>query len=132
MDQVDSVSIAFLGNLRSIKANIITAVSSFYNNMTGVLLYGIPFYVSLLLTMTWRSIARVDSLENLPKILGGFGGFFFAISDSLIAFDMFYTPIKYSNFLIISTYYIAQLGITLTILDHGVVTSHEKKLKKSY
>jgi YhhN family len=45
------------------------------------------------------------------------GGFVFAVSDSLIAIDMFYSKIPHAKVLIMVTYYIAQFGITLSILD---------------
>lgn len=98
-----------------------------FNNLPGVLVYGVPVYVTFLLTMAWRASARVEDFKNLPKIFGALGGFIFVISDSLIAFDIFYAPIKYSKLLIISTYYIAQLGITLTVLDHEKMAKRVKK-----
>lgn len=131
MDWVDTVRLIVLSQLRTRKPLIIneqiiiTAVSFLYPNMTGVLVYGVPVYATLLLTMAWRATARVE--RNLPKVFGSLGAFLFVISDSFIAFDIFYTPIKYSKLIIISTYYLAQVGITLTVLDHEVMTKRVTK-----
>lgn len=96
------------------------AVSILFKNLDGILIFGVPIYCTLLLTMAWRANARLQGVKNLPKLVAGLGAIFFVASDSLIAFDLFYSPIKYSKILIISTYYVAQLGITLSILDHDV------------
>lgn len=104
------------------------AVSLMFKNFEGILVFGVPIYCLLLLTMGWRSNARIQNMKNLPKIFCGIGGILFVISDSLIAFDKFYAPIKYSGILIMVTYYIAQLGITLSILDHEM---RPAKIEKS-
>jgi len=96
-------------------------------SVTGVLAKGVPIYASLLLGMAWRANARVENTTNLPKLLGAVGAIFFLISDSFLSFNMFYSPIKHSDLVVISTYYIAQLGITLTVLDHEVMTMTSKQ-----
>lgn len=106
---------------------ILPAVSIMFKNFEGILIFGVPIYCALLLTMAWRANARLQCVENLPKLLAGLGAVFFVASDALIAFDMFYAPIKYSKILIISTYYIAQLGITLSILDYDVMPKSSLK-----
>lgn len=73
--------------------------------------------------MAWRSIARIDKF-SAPQILCGIGGVFFAISDTLIALSMFYIDIPYSQILIMSTYYFAQFGITVSILD--IINKNQK------
>lgn len=40
-----------------------TGVVLFKENLSGVLLYGLPIYTVLLLTTCWRAIARVESLK---------------------------------------------------------------------
>jgi uncharacterized membrane protein YhhN len=97
-----------------------------FKNFDEILVVGVPFYSILLLTMMWRALSRIQS-NNLIKVICGIGSVFFVASDGIIAFNMFYTPIKYSRIIIMSTYYIAQLCITVSILDHQVV----KKLKSN-
>ena len=43
------------------------------------------------------------------------GALLFVASDSLLALNKFYTPLPYAGFLIMSTYALAQLGITLGV-----------------
>jgi uncharacterized membrane protein YhhN len=93
-----------------------------FENLDDILIYGVPFYSTLLLTMMWRALSRAQ-IKNLPRTLCAAGAVFFVASDGVIAFSMFYTPIIYSRIIIMATYYIAQLGITLSILDHQVMRS---------
>lgn len=95
------------------------AVAVLFKNISGVLIYGLPIYTLLLLTMAWRSVARIEKARVL-QILCGLGGISFVISDTLIAFSMFYGHIPYSKILIMSTYYFAQFGISLSVLDVAV------------
>jgi uncharacterized membrane protein YhhN len=91
-----------------------------YKNFDDILKIGVPIYATLLLTMAWRANSRVQNSKNLPKLFCAVGAILFVVSDGLIAFSMFYSPIKYSKIYIMVTYYIAQLGITLSIIDHEV------------
>lgn len=93
-----------------------------FKNFDEILVYGVPFYSALLLTMMWRALSRVQ-FNNLPKVISAIGAVFFVVSDGVIAFSMFYAPIQYARIIIMSTYYIAQLCITLSILDHQVIRS---------
>lgn len=100
-----------------------------FKNFEGILIFGVPFYCSLLLGMVWRSNARVTTWSNLPKAICAFASFSFLISDAIIAFDKFYVPISNAKILIMITYYAAQLGLTLSILDYDLVKT--KKTTKS-
>nr|CAD7439305.1 unnamed protein product [Timema bartmani] len=96
------------------------AVSALMRRLSGVLLVGIPVYSILLITMTWRAIARVQLFEELwtwTKLCSCAGGIIFAISDALIGFNHFHHPIPHSQALIMVTYYAAQLGIALSVVD---------------
>lgn len=48
------------------------------------------------------------------------GAFFFVVSDSVLSLDFFIRPIPYSHPIIMFTYYAAQLGIALSIVDSEV------------
>lgn len=102
-------------------------MSLMFNNFMGVLIYGVPIYGCFLITMVWRASARIQNIQNLPKILCAIGAISFAVSDGLIAFNKFYSPIEYSDISIMLTYYVAQLGITLSILDHEVMPKSSVK-----
>ena len=45
-----------------------------------------------------------------------FGALFFVISDSILALNKFYTPLKKSSFIIMFTYLVAQYLIVIGIL----------------
>lgn len=44
----------------------------------------------------------------------------FVISDAIISVDKFVIPIPYSQPLIMATYYVAQLGIAMSVVDSHV------------
>nr|CAD7196538.1 unnamed protein product [Timema douglasi]CAD7400578.1 unnamed protein product [Timema poppensis] len=96
------------------------AVYALMRGLSGVLLVGVPVYSILLITMTWRAIARVQLFEELwtwTKLCSCAGGIIFAISDALIGFHHFHHSIPHSQALIMVTYYAAQLGIALSVVD---------------
>lgn len=106
---------------------IIPAIPLMFNNFTGVLVYGVPIYGCFLMTMVWRANARIQGIQNLPKLFCAIGAVSFAVSDGIIAFNKFYTPIGHSDTLIMLTYYVAQLGITLSVTDHEVMPKSSAK-----
>lgn len=108
-------------------SNYFVVVSLMFKNFEGVLVYGVPIYGYFLTTMVWRANSRTQGTRNLPKLLGAIGGILFAISDGVIAFNKFYAPIEYSGAYIMVTYYIAQLGITLSTLDHDLMPKSSVK-----
>lgn len=73
---------------------------------------GFPLYSSLLGTMTWRALAKFD--EGTVEKLTGIGATLFLISDGIIGVNMFYQKLPNPQFLIMSTYYLAQFLITLS------------------
>lgn len=80
----------------------------------------VPLYTFLLMFMVWRAVARVQLFEDLwtwTKLCSCGGGILFAISDCLLGLNMFHSPIPYANMLIMVTYYAAQLGIALSVVD---------------
>ncbi|XP_011499980.1 PREDICTED: lysoplasmalogenase-like protein TMEM86A [Ceratosolen solmsi marchali] len=86
----------------------------------GILKIGVPLYTLLLGTMSWRAIARVQFFEEQwpwTKLSSCIGSICFVISDTLIGFHHFYSPIPYSQITIMLTYYIAQLGIALSAVE---------------
>ncbi|XP_046394020.1 lysoplasmalogenase-like protein TMEM86A [Ischnura elegans] len=97
-----------------------TGVYVLMPGLHGVLIAGVPLYSTLLITMAWRAMARVQLFEELwtwTKLCSCVGAFFFVISDTLIGFHQFYRPIPHSQALIMLTYYAAQLGISLSVVD---------------
>lgn len=97
-----------------------TAVISLMPGLHGILAVGVPAYSFLLMTMVWRATARVQFFEELwtwTKLCSCAGGIVFAVSDTLIGFHHFYKPMPYAQAFIMITYYAAQLGIALSVVD---------------
>jgi len=104
--------------------------------LDGVLAVGVPVYSILLMTMIWRATARVQFFEELwtwTKLCSCAGGILFGISDNLIAFNQFYKPLPHAEVIIMTTYYAAQLGIALSVVDskgsYNVTQSSSQAIK---
>ncbi|XP_018326371.1 lysoplasmalogenase-like protein TMEM86A [Agrilus planipennis] len=90
-------------------------------DLHGIFIPGIIIYSYILTTMVWRAIARVQFFEDLwtwSKLCTCAGGISFAISDFLIGVDHFKYNIEYAQVLIMATYYAAQVGIALSVVDY--------------
>ncbi|XP_071577293.1 lysoplasmalogenase TMEM86A-like [Temnothorax nylanderi] len=88
--------------------------------LNGVLAIGVPIYTVLLVTMAWRTISRVQFFEELctwTKLCSCIGSICFVTSDTLLGFHYFHSPLPYSQVSIMLTYYAAQLGIALSVVD---------------
>ncbi|XP_059148567.1 lysoplasmalogenase-like protein TMEM86A [Physella acuta] len=88
--------------------------------LRGVMVYLAPFYITLICTMSWRSVARVhfyDDLWTWTKLCGCAGALCFLISDLVIAVNMFAFPVPFAHQIVMLTYYAAQFGISLSVVD---------------
>ncbi|XP_076450292.1 lysoplasmalogenase TMEM86A-like [Babylonia areolata] len=91
--------------------------------LKGMMEYLCPMYLILICIMGWRAVARVqffDELWTWTKLCGCAGAIFFMTSDLLIAIDTFIVKVPFSHQLIMVTYYAAQLGISLSVVDSQV------------
>ncbi|XP_050101613.1 lysoplasmalogenase-like protein TMEM86A [Anopheles aquasalis] len=107
----------------------VLATSVFFANLNSVIKVCLPIYAVLLLTMCWRALARIQTRNHKLQVLCGVCSVLFVISDGIIAFDKFFTPISAAQTYIMLTYYAAQLGITLSITDGTIGTSKNTKAK---
>ena len=97
---------------------------------SGIMVYVGGIYTCLIFLMVWRAVARVEFLDDLwtwTKLCSFIGSMLFVISDFVIAFDRFVAPVPYSHQIIMLTYYAAQLGITLSVVDSQVDCLLKKK-----
>lgn len=90
--------------------------------------YGIavPTYICLVACMVWRAVARVQFFEDLwtwTKLCSCGGGILFALSDTLLGLRKFNNIMSppYVQTLIMVTYYAAQLGIALSVVDSQTI-----------
>lgn len=91
--------------------------------LEGIFVYIGILYITLILTMAWRAIARVEFFNDLwtwTGLCGCIGALLFVISDLVISVDKFLFPVPYSHQIIMLTYYAAQLGITLSVVDSQI------------
>ncbi|XP_054719969.1 lysoplasmalogenase-like protein TMEM86A [Uloborus diversus] len=99
----------------------VAGVALLINGCQGPYVILVPVYTFLLMIMVWRAVARVQLFEDLwtwTKLCSCGGGILFAISDFLLGMNMFHSPLPYANMLIMVTYYAAQLGIALSVVDN--------------
>ena len=78
---------------------------------------GVPVlvYLIVILTMAWRAFAQRKSDKYAVFALAG--SLFFVFSDSMIALDRFHTPVSWSRWVIIATYWTAQYLIFISARD---------------
>ncbi|XP_035912158.1 lysoplasmalogenase [Anopheles stephensi] len=113
------------------------ATAVFFGNLNSVIKVCLPFYAILLLTMCWRSLARIEGSNNYLRLVCGIASILFVVSDGIIAFDKFFTTIQSAQTYIMVTYYFAQVGITLSVNDvqlnesTGVKKNSQRQHKKS-
>lgn len=92
-------------------------------SVSGFMSYLIALYITLICTMAWRAVARVQFFDDLwtwSKLCGCFGSIFFVLSDLTIAVDRFCFPVPFAHQIIMLTYYAAQIGIALSVVDSQV------------
>ncbi len=77
-------------------------------------------YVCLLLCMTAQAISRGLQLRSLSGRLALIGGMCFMLSDTLLAYNRFYTPITHSPLLILSSYYLALWLIAASVTSSSI------------
>ena len=76
----------------------------------------VMIYVLVISIMLWRAAGRIGEPKILPfsAWAGLIGALFFVFSDSVLAFRLFETPIQLGGSVVIVTYWLGQLGITLS------------------
>jgi len=81
----------------------------------GEMALPVMIYILVITTMVWRAAARLGAPAANPKSVkaGLWGALLFLISDSLLAISLFVTHFPMSGVIVILTYWLGQLGITL-------------------
>lgn len=95
-----------------------TVVSILYPGFRGVLVFGVPIYILVITTMVWRATARIQEPGSWIQTATCVGSILFALSDLMIGIDRFVQPLAHSQILIMSTYYAAQLGVCLSVIEN--------------
>lgn len=90
-------------------------------------------YTLVIAFMAFMAVNRKGRVNTISFNLIFFGSILFIISDSVLAYDKFVAPIRFSGIAIISTYMIAQYLITMGALErklkkHAVMEADSKSL----
>ena len=82
---------------------------------TGNKKYFVLIYIVIILILLWQAFARVILTPDYGNQFFAIGVILFLISDGLLAYNRFVIKIKFAQFYILSSYYLAQLLIALSI-----------------
>ena len=82
----------------------------------GKMTIPILLYVVVICTMLWRAASRMDAPGVAARTarVGLWGALLFALSDSLLALDMFVVAVPYAAYAVIIIYWMGQSDITLS------------------
>lgn len=81
------------------------------------LLLPVIVYIFFVASMSSQAMGRFLTLRNRPAALAALGTLFFMLSDSLLAFDRFHSPIPAAVFLVLIPYYLGQWLIALSTVS---------------
>ncbi|WP_306641614.1 lysoplasmalogenase [Sanyastnella coralliicola] len=93
-------------------------IFSILKNDVGEMMIPVLFYTFAITTMLLGGIARWRKTSRYSFWFVALGAAIFMLSDTLIAFNRFHSPISYSDLYIMGTYGSAQLMLTLGIVAH--------------
>ncbi|HUH29236.1 lysoplasmalogenase [Gelidibacter sp.] len=96
----------------------IYAIGLFYilRNSLGDLLVPVLFYIIIILIMVITAFLRQGKVSKISFILVFLGAILFVISDSILALNKFYIPLRFSSISIMLTYALAQYFIVMGLL----------------
>ncbi|XP_051898798.1 lysoplasmalogenase-like protein TMEM86A [Pristis pectinata] len=92
-----------------------------YQCVDGPTLYALGGYSITLTLMSWRAIARARCSgyeRTWGSLCTAAGAVIFIVSDFMLAVDRFCVPLPHARLTVMSTYYLAQMLISLSVLDH--------------
>jgi uncharacterized membrane protein YhhN len=72
-------------------------------------------YSLALAAMSWLALSKMIEHQNQQTFYAFLGSIFFVVSDSLLAFAKFKSPFRFAEVLILSTYFLAQWLIALSV-----------------
>ena len=82
-----------------------------------VMLIAVSVYIFLLGLAEWRAVVGVSHEVRWRKIYAVIGITLFVISDCILGVGKFFQPILFHRLLVMSTYYSAQLFISLSVIN---------------
>jgi uncharacterized membrane protein YhhN len=82
-----------------------------FPHLAPVLKIAVAIYAAVIACMAAQAIGRVAVLKDVNAIGVAAGALVFMLSDSLLAIDKFAAPLPMAQFLVLATYYVAQVLI---------------------
>lgn len=103
----------------------ITLLSVVLPLLSGVILYAVLVYGLSLWLMSWRSLARFSLKGDIPwrKIFAACGAILFVVSDAILGINKFVMPVPWERQVIMTTYYAAQLCLSLSVVNSRLYRS---------
>ncbi len=101
--------------------------------MYSIILPGLPsklmtvavtIYTIIIAMMAWRAIARFNLRGEIPwrKVYAAIGAILFILSDSILGINKFIWKMPNEKEMIMIPYYLAQMGIALSVINSRLVT----------
>lgn len=81
----------------------------------GEMRWPVMAYITVILAMVWMALGRWVINEPSNAALAGIGAMLFAVSDTALALNRFRRPYRAAQLIIMTTYYLAQALIALSI-----------------
>jgi uncharacterized membrane protein YhhN len=75
----------------------------------------VSIYLLVILTMAWRALNRWAITQSRGAMFAAVGAIVFVASDSMIAFNRFFSPFRLAELLILMTYFTAQWLIAISV-----------------
>lgn len=100
-----------------------------------ILRFLVPVYSLLVVAMLWRATSRLQLFnKNIDwtwtRLCCSLGALLFVISDSVISVDLFIMKVPYYHPIVMVTYYAAQLGIALSVVEINHLSSRDREVNK--
>jgi len=83
---------------------------------SGKTKFPIIIYIVIITIMGWLAIERLNSAPTLRTFLAAIGAVLFMISDAVLALNKFKKPFFSAEFIILTTYYIAQWCLAVSVI----------------
>ncbi len=95
-----------------------TIYIKYISQYTGKMKLPVSIYITIIALMGWLAIERFNSLLTFGTFLAAIGAGLFMISDAILALNKFKKSFISAELVILSTYYVAQylLALSVTIL----------------
>ncbi len=87
----------------------------FWPGVPGRLRVPVVLYVAVILTMAIQATGRALRLHDVPSLLAAAGAALFVASDALLSWDRFVASFRSSRAAVLSTYFLAQWLIALSV-----------------